>query len=266
MCWEVPWQSRIAVGTAPPKLEGFWLMTNAGGHIPQENLWRAITPRGELACDLETLGPCTLLATIQDKNSAHLPCCRCIQPFICLPIDVASLGRWAGLHIQVPGQPWWAITIGVKWKGCPRGVLVNQANSGIASLHAGHGGIPWRSQSPRGRFSSFTKFLLDPFPMPQLGPQVLSQGWRGVYLKGPVGLPSRPGRVEKVTIRAPIFPSGYLDRGGEHAPTSIPRWDTVRERWGGGKCGEKTKENKSKGARERHGADFSPPEVLSGQG
>lgn len=142
MCREVPWQSRIELASVSPNLEGLWLMTNSGGHIPQENPRRATTPEGELACDLQTLGPCTLLATIPDKSSAHLPCYVCTQPFIRLPVAMASLGWWAGLHIQVLGAPWWPVTIGVKWKGCPHGVPVNQSNSGIASLHPGHSGIP----------------------------------------------------------------------------------------------------------------------------
>ena len=84
-----------------------------------------------------------------------------------------------------------------------------------------------------------------------------------------MGLPSRPGRVEKGNTTAHTFPSGYLDRGGEHTPVGthpLVGQYTVSERWRGGKCGEKMKENKSRGARERHGADSSPPEVPSGQG
>lgn len=81
----------------------------------------------------------------------------------------------------------------------------------VASLEGSH--LP-----QAGSQAFFSKFLFDPFPMPQPGTHVLSQGWKGVYLKGPVGLPSRAGRVERVNIRACIFPSGYLDHGGERTP------------------------------------------------
>lgn len=153
MCREVPWQSRIEVSSVPPKLEGLWFMINSGGHTPQENPWSVTTPPGELAWNLDTLALCTLLATVQDKSNTRLPCYVCIQPFICLPVAVASLGWWAGLHVQVPGAPWLAIR--VKWKGCPRSVLFNWSNSGITSLHPGQSGIPWKCPSPIGRFLSF---------------------------------------------------------------------------------------------------------------
>jgi len=83
-------------------------------------------------------------------------------------------------------------------------------------------------------------------------------------------LPRRPGRVGKVNTRAHIFPSGHLDGGGEHTPAGThplpPQVRYISERSGRGKCRDKMKKNKSRGARERHGADSFPPEVLSGQG